>query len=143
MATKPATAKRLPKTVKEKKFAKEYIENGGNAVQAALKVYDVQSSKDPYNTAGTIASENMQKLTFDHYFRSAGLTDEVIAQAITVKALTAKKRDQFSGEVTDDHTEQRHNLELAVKIMGKFAAQRAPVDEEGRTVVPIISFTAE
>lgn len=120
--------------MKEKKFAKEYIENGGNAVQAALSVYDTTS----YKSASRIGVENTDKLSFDQYFHEAGLSDQVIAQSITVKALTAKKRDQFSGEITDDHTEQRHNIELAMKIMGKFAAPRAPVDEEGNTVLPIL-----
>ena len=129
--TKP---KRPPRTVKEKKFVQAYIENGGNATQAALKVYDTSS----YNSAHVIASENLRKLTFDHYFQAAGLTDEMIARLITSKVFNAKKRDLFTGEESDDHAEQRKNLELAIKVMGKFAAPRAPVDQEGNTVVPIL-----
>ena len=44
-------------TLKQRKFVKGYIKNGGNATQAALSVYDTED----YQTAGMIASENLKK----------------------------------------------------------------------------------
>lgn len=139
MASKAPIKKRAPRTVKEKKFAKEYIANGGNATAAALAVYDVGNSKDPYSTASVIGTENIAKLSFDHYFTSAGLSDEVVAQNITRIALTAKKRDQFSGEITDNDELQLRAMAEAIKIQGKYAPPRAPVDEKGETVRPILA----
>lgn len=46
-------------TPKQSKWVAEYAKNGGNATQAALKVYDT----DDYNTAHAIGSENLQKPT--------------------------------------------------------------------------------
>jgi len=45
--------------LKQKAFIAEYVKNGGNGVQAALKVYDTSD----YNTANQIARDNLQKPT--------------------------------------------------------------------------------
>lgn len=44
-------------TLKQKKFAEEYVANGGNGTQAALSVYDTVDAK----TASVIAAENLVK----------------------------------------------------------------------------------
>ncbi len=44
-------------TLKQRLFAKKYVDNGGNGVQASLSIYN---TKD-YNTAHAIATENLQK----------------------------------------------------------------------------------
>lgn len=134
---KTGKPKRAPRTMKEKKYVKALIENGGNKCQAVFDSYDVKPGD--YNTATKIASENTQKLTFDDLFAKAGLTDEVIAKSITHKVLLAKKQNQFTGEVDDDHAIQLKATELALKIMGKFAPEKAPVDQEGNTVIPILN----
>ena len=46
-------------TLKQKKFVHGYVENGGNATQAALQAYDTED----LNTAHNIGSENLQKPT--------------------------------------------------------------------------------
>ncbi len=43
---------------KQKAFISEYVANGGNGVQAALRVYDTED----YNTANQIASVQRQVL---------------------------------------------------------------------------------
>lgn len=139
MKSKAPIVKRAPRTVKEKKFVKEYIANGGNATQAALAVYDT----DQYKSASRIGNENTAKLSFDHYFALAGLTDDVIAQNVTRIAVSSKKQNQFTGEIDSDDAMQIKATELAIKIMGKFAPPRAPVDEEGKTVTPIYALNAE
>lgn len=49
-------ARRL--TLKQEAFVKEYVANGGNGTQAALKVYDINSD-NPASIAKSIASENL------------------------------------------------------------------------------------
>lgn len=44
-------------TLKQKTFVKRYVQNGGNGTKAAMDVYNAKN----YNTAHTIASENLQK----------------------------------------------------------------------------------
>lgn len=44
-------------TAKQKAFTEEYVRNGGNGAQAALKVYDTTD----FSTASSIASENLTK----------------------------------------------------------------------------------
>lgn len=46
-------------TIKQRKFVKEYLENGGNGTQAALKAYNTSDLR----SAKTMASENLTKLT--------------------------------------------------------------------------------
>lgn len=50
-------------TFKQRKFANEYLFNGGNGQQAALKTYATQN----LNTARAIASENLTKLNVQKY----------------------------------------------------------------------------
>ena len=44
-------------TLKQKAFVEEYVRNGGNGTQAAMKVYDTEDNA----TARSIASENLTK----------------------------------------------------------------------------------
>ena len=44
-------------TLKQRKFVKGYIKNGGNATQAALEAYDTDND----NVAGMLGSENIRK----------------------------------------------------------------------------------
>lgn len=48
---------RLKPTWKERRFAEEYVKNGGVGTTAALQVYDT----DNYKTASSISSENLEK----------------------------------------------------------------------------------
>ena len=62
-------------SLKMKKFAKAYVENGGNGVQAALASYDAD-----YNNAQKIAHDNLEKpLVIEEINRlleKTGLTDD-------------------------------------------------------------------
>lgn len=73
-------AKRL--TTKQKAFAEEYIRNGGNGTQAAMKVYDTEDNA----TARSIASENLTKPNImDELLRTAerlGVTREKVVSPV-------------------------------------------------------------
>lgn len=132
-ASKKLVVKRPPRTLKEKKFAKAYLETGNATESVILAGYDVKNR----HVAENIASENLGKLGFDHYFREAGLTDDVMALNTARIALTSKKRDQFTGEVTTDDAMQLRGMEFAAKLQSKLIP-RAAVDSEGRVVTPIL-----
>lgn len=69
-------------TLKQKLFVKKYIDNKGNGTKAALDSYDVKN----YNTAHSIASENLQKPTIrraiELALESVGLNDNSISEML-------------------------------------------------------------
>ncbi len=79
-AEKPA--KRPPKTVKERKFVKAYVQNGGNATQAALAAYDTTPA-----TARQIGSELLTKLDVSAIMENMGLDDEVLISCLVMGLL--------------------------------------------------------
>lgn len=117
MATKAVVKKRPPRTVKEKKFVKAYVENGGNGTQAALQAYNANPA-----SARKIASEVLTKLDMSAWLDKAGLTDEVMAGAIAYKSLAAKKQNTFTGEIEDDHRIQLDALKFAAQLKGQIKA---------------------
>ena len=122
--------KRPPKTVKERKFVKEYLKNGGNATQAAMKAYDASS----YNSAHVIGAENIRKLTISDILDKAGLTDEKIGSVLTEAAEATKPISATSGrdasEASMDFIEvpdwnaRLKSIELAGKMKGHFIEKR-------------------
>lgn len=83
-------AKRL--TTKQKAFAEEYIRNGGNGTQAAMKVYDTEDNA----TARSIASENLTKPNImEELLRTAerlGATREKVVSPV-IDALNSDELD--------------------------------------------------
>lgn len=69
-------------TIKQRKFIKGYLQNGGNGTQAALEAYNVS---DP-NVAKVIASENLTKPNVKREIELAleakGLSDEYISELL-------------------------------------------------------------
>ena len=116
--------KRLPETIKEKKFVNEYLKSG-NATEAAAKVYDVSSRV----SAASIGSENLLKLDFVTILDNAGVTDDFIAKTIR-KGMKAKRTvssnnpskdaDNNTNDFIDvpDWTSRLKATELATKAKG-------------------------
>lgn len=72
-------------TLKQRKFAKEYVKNGGNASKAALEVYDTKKSD-----SHVIGYQNLQKpvvqKTIQDLLNKSGLKLEDLTE-ITTKAI--------------------------------------------------------
>ncbi len=83
-------SKRL--TTKQKAFAEEYIRNGGNGTQAALKTYETED----YQTASSISKDNLQKpLILEELVKTArrlGVTEEKIVSPV-IDALDSQDLD--------------------------------------------------
>ena len=83
-------SKRL--TTKQKAFAEEYIRNGGNGTQAALKTYETED----YQTASSISKDNLQKpLILEELVKTArrlGVTEEKIVSPV-IDALNSDELD--------------------------------------------------
>lgn len=69
-------------TLKQKAFVEEYVRNGGNGTQAALKTYNT----DDYKTASAISVENLEKpLIIEELVKTArrlGVTEEKIVSPV-------------------------------------------------------------
>jgi hypothetical protein len=121
--------KRPPKTIKEKKFAKEYIATG-NATEAAARVYDVSSRE----SAKAIGGENLSKLTFSDLMDQTGLTDERLSGKLqdlleaqrTVSAVGGKDANAGTVDFVDvpDNPVQLKALEIALKLKDKFPSSK-------------------
>ena len=79
-------------TTKQKAFAEEYIRNGGNGTQAALKTYETED----YKTAQNISSENLSKpIIIEELVKTArrlGVTEEKIVSPV-IDALDSQDLD--------------------------------------------------
>ena len=79
-------------TLKQKAFVEEYVRNGGNGTQAALKTYGT----DDYKTAQNISSENLSKpIVMEELIKTArrlGVTEEKIVSPV-VDALNSDELD--------------------------------------------------
>lgn len=122
-------------TLKQREFIREYTdpqsENAGIATRAALAVYDT----DSYTVAGSIASENLQKLKIRVAIEAAwaahNLTPNRLAAKLDRKleaTRTIVTANPATGEVTktevEDHGIQLRAVELTAKLMDAFP-QRA------------------
>lgn len=103
-------------SLKQKRFVKEYIANGGNGTQAALKVYDTKSD----DVAQTIASENISKpiikQSIDEIANSQGLTPSVILSKFS--DISSKTVEKWSGD-----TVLKATVEMA-RILGMYPSTK-------------------
>ena len=82
----------MPKrlTLKQKKFADEYLKTG-NAKKSAKKAYDIkENTKNPEHTAESIGSENLSKPDIIQYFKDIS---EGASNRIEVLSKTAKNEN--------------------------------------------------
>lgn len=103
-------------TLKQRQFVKKYIQNGGNGTQAAMDVYNTKN----YNSAHSIASDNLQKPTIRREIEQAmeaeGLTDEYISEILR-KATVAG----IGQKATNSDT--LRGVEMMLKIKGAFPSK--------------------
>jgi hypothetical protein len=117
--------KRPPRTLKEKKFAKKYLELG-NATEAAMQVYNVASRE----SAGAIAGENLKKLTFTDILEKHGVTDDKLASVLldgleanrTISTISGKEANGGTVDFVDvpDYAVRHKYLETGLKVKNKF-----------------------
>lgn len=104
-------------TVKQRGFIKRFVENGGNGTQAAMDIYDVKN----YNTAHSIASDNLQKGTIrksiELALERAGLSEDYISELLreaTVAGLGQKATN----------SDTLRGIEMMLKLKDAFPTQK-------------------
>lgn len=98
------------RTVKQKRFIKEYIKSGGNGTKAAMVAYPGTT----YSSAASIATRNLEKLDIATIFDNAGLTDEAIATTLN----EARSATRDNGK--PDWLPRLKASEMALKVRGHF-----------------------
>ncbi len=80
----PFGGKKVGITLKQKRFAREYVRNGGNASKAALKVYEVMPKFAKNQGASVLKSPNVQKEIKDILNANGLSLDDLTQKAVDV-----------------------------------------------------------
>ena len=103
-------------TLKQSRFAKEYVANGGNGTQAALKVYN----SDDYDTAAHTAEDNLKhpqiQQEVEHLANQEGVTRSTILRKFN--HISSKEAEKWSGD-----TILKANIQLA-SILGMYPGSK-------------------
>ena len=111
-------------TLKQRKWIKEYIDTG-NATEAAMRVYDCKDKE----SAGTIGSENLQKLAMADLMESMGLTDVALINVGT-EGMTKAKKIHGTGDnfvETPDYATRHKYWDTMLKLKGKMTDKTGDV----------------
>ena len=119
---KPKRTKRL--TVKQDKFIKQYAENGGNGVKAALEVYDTSD----YGTANQIAIANLQKPTVQNRLNRLLREGDVTMERALQKVSDAM--DAMKGKGEEDHPTRLRAADMSFKLHGAYPGHRESVSHQ-------------
>jgi len=104
--------KRPPKTLKEKKWAKEYIKTG-NATEAADRTYNAKNR----DVARNIGSQNVAKLSFSDFFEELGFTDKRLIDSL-IEATKATKMS-YHKKVPDWNTRIKA-IDMCMRLKGTY-----------------------
>ncbi len=94
--------------LKQHCFIRAYVQNGGNATQAAWVAYDTQD----YNTAKSIGCENLTKP-----YISAEIDRLMEAVELSTKDSLRAVKDAFSATDKNNHPDHRMRLKAAVMLL--------------------------
>jgi len=100
-------------SLKQRKWIKEYIETG-NATEAAMRVYKVKDRA----SAGSIGTENLQKLALPELMEEMGLTDVALVN-IGTEGMTKPVKQSITGEVHPDYTTRHRYWDTMLRLKRK------------------------
>jgi len=95
-------------TLKQRHFVKAYVQNGGNATQAAWVAYDTED----YYTAKSIGCENLTKP-----YISEEIDRLMEAVELSTKDSLRAIKDAFSATDKNDYPDHRMRLKAAVMLL--------------------------
>lgn len=125
----------IKRTVKEKKFIKAYIENGGNATKAYLACNPgVQR-----NSACELGSKLLRKIdiSMNELMNEMGIDDNVLTNKLK-EGLEATKLFGVMGTEIKDHASIVKYLDIALKLKAKYPVEEKKVELTGQGVSTII-----
>ncbi len=124
---------------REWRFLNAYIENGGNAIQAAAKArgYNLKKKSD-YYAAAKWAGTVIVKLrpTISEQLEALGLTDRYLAE-VALEGLQAT-RSTIHGEIVEDHPTRHKFFESVNKLKGNFPKAEMDINLNAKTGVVVV-----
>ena len=104
-------------TFKRRRFAEEYVRNGGNGTQAALKVYNTTKPSVAENIGSDNISLPIVQRTIEEIAKSVGITSDVILQRFN-------KLSAFQPEKVSADTVLKSTIELA-KVLNLYPDKKS------------------
>ncbi len=129
--------KRPPKTLKERKWLKRYIETG-NATQAALEVYDTKN----VNSAKNIGYQNVTKLDLSTIMDAKGLTNDNLMDHI-VEGLEKPVKVTADGVEIPDYGVRHKYLETSLRLRGHGGSSNTYVQDNRKNTIVFTNFKDE
>ena len=138
----------IKRTLRERKFIKAYIENGGNATQAYLVLHPEAKRE----TAGELGYRMLKKvdISMDELLEMMGTTDAYLNQklnegleatkTISVVPIKPKEAQPSTGDLPDatskniefvdveDFAVRHKYLDTALKLKGKYPTEKKDID---------------
>lgn len=117
----------VKRTVREKKFIKAYIENGGNATQAYLAINPNYKG----NAADVLGSRMLGKVRIsdDEIMEELGITDNYIYEKL--KEGTEATKVTAQGDEVVDYAVRHQYIDTLLKLRKKYPAEKRDVNLTG------------
>ena len=136
--TNKTKAKKL--TPKQRRFLKAYVENGGNASQAARDTLDC--SEENASVSGSLMLGRL-RAPITELMDAAGLTDakliSLMANGLEAdKSIVVGQGKAARLEVAPDHPTRKFMVELSMKVKGHLVQKVQHQGADGRPIGPVI-----
>jgi len=127
------------RTVREKKFIKAYIENGGNAAQAYLKINPGYKGE----AAHVLGSRMLRKvnITDDEIMEEIGITDNYLYEKLK-EGTEATKIDR-TGQEIEDYAVRHQYIDTILKLRSKYPAEKHEHEFKVPDVVEVVHYVQE
>lgn len=151
------------RTIREKKFVKAYIENGGNATQAYLAINPDYEGKSAYE----LGSRMLRKveITDEEIMEEIGLTDAYIyerikegtlaTKVVSVIPIKPKEAQENNPELPDansknvefidveDYPTRHKYIDMLLKLKNKYPAEKKDVNLTGNITIEKVDYTKD
>lgn len=120
---KPQPTVSKPLTPRQRAFVKEWLANGGNGTQAALKAYGCTTDNSAAVHASRLLRNPKVQAEIAAGLAASELTSEKIVEMIAKVlkgGLNATKFDKAFGAEMPDHSTRLKGVEMALKLLGVF-----------------------
>jgi hypothetical protein len=129
----------IKRSVREKKFIKAYIENGGNATKAYIAINPDYKG----NAADVLGSRMLGKvrITDDEIMEELGLTDNYLYEKLQ-EGTEATKTDRTGDEIAD-YAVRHQYIDTLLKLRKKYPAEKHEHEFKIPDVVEVVHYVQE
>ena len=127
----------IKRNLREKKFIKAYIENGGNATKAYLEVNPNYKG----NSAKELGYQLFTKLHIsdEEIMEGIGLTDNYLYEKLMEGTGAVKYTRQ--GDEVDDYAVRHQYIDTLLKLRNKYPAEKKDINLSGNITIEKVDYT--